>query len=180
MEQSFTLKVTGFFRTERSKMINFIKKRISDESSRDAEDIMQDVMLKIYDLADINIPLEKLSAYVYTALRNRIVDAFRSRKPQESIEELDEQDEFALASVIHGGHESAVENKQYYGEVYRAIDSLADEEKALVIATEFEDVTFRELSEEWDVPIGTLLSRKKRALDKIKNILVKGGFKNEP
>jgi len=39
------------------------------------------------------------------------------------------------------------------------------------VATEFDGRSFRELSEEWQVPIGTLLARKSRALQKIRNKL---------
>jgi len=45
-----------------------------------------------------------------------------------------------------------------------------------VVLTEFEEVSFRELSEEWDEPLGTLLSRKARAMEKIRQALKKGGF----
>ncbi len=51
------------------------------------------------------------------------------------------------------------------------MDGLADEEKAVVLATEIEGRTFKELAADWDVPIGTLLARKSRALGKIRKRL---------
>jgi len=41
-----------------------------------------------------------------------------------------------------------------------------------VIATEFDGRSFRELSEAWEIPIGTLLARKSRALRKVKDALI--------
>jgi DNA-directed RNA polymerase specialized sigma24 family protein len=70
--------------------------------------------------ADFTVPIEDLSAYIYRALRNKV------------------------------------------------IDSLSPEQKAVLIATEFEGRTFCELSEEWQIPIGTLLARKSRALFRIR------------
>jgi DNA-directed RNA polymerase specialized sigma24 family protein len=35
----------------------------------------------------------------------------------------------------------------------------------------FEGKTIKELSHEWNIPVGTLLSRKHRALAKLRNIL---------
>jgi RNA polymerase sigma-70 factor (ECF subfamily) len=132
------------------------------------------------DMADLNAPLENMSSYIYTALRNRVIDALRTRKNTGSLDEPGAVDEMALKGLINEGDraDSAMEKKEYYGQIYKAMEGLNDEEKAIIIATDFEGMTFRELSEEWGVPIGTLLSRKKRALDKIKNIFTKGGNEN--
>ena len=54
----------------------------------------------------------------------------------------------------------------------QAIAQLRPDEQAVIIATEIEQRTYEELSEEWDVPIGTLLSRKHRSLSKLHKILL--------
>jgi DNA-directed RNA polymerase specialized sigma24 family protein len=51
------------------------------------------------------------------------------------------------------------------------LDSLNKEQRAVIIATEFDDRPFRELSKEWEIPIGTLVARKSRALKKIREKL---------
>ena len=73
-------RVTDFFRTEHNRLVSYVRSRIDDAADRDAEDIVQDVMLNIFDKADISIPIENLAAYIYQSLRNRIVDLFRKRK----------------------------------------------------------------------------------------------------
>jgi RNA polymerase sigma factor (sigma-70 family) len=180
MEKPFFTAIAEFFEKERGKMKNFIKSKLSDSSSRDAEDIIQDVMLKLFENADINIPLEKLSSYIYTSIRNRIIDLYRSKKPQISIEELGQEEEFSLAKAVNDGRMADVEmeKKEYFMELCRALDLLDADEREVVIATEFDDYTFKELSEEWCEPIGTLLSRKTRAIQKIRSILLKGGVKD--
>ena len=57
------------------------------------------------------------------------------------------------------------------GLLRQAISELRPDEQAVIIATEFEDRTYEELSEEWDVPMGTLMSRKHRSLSKLHRIL---------
>ena len=54
----------------------------------------------------------------------------------------------------------------------QAISELRPDEQALIMATEFDHQTYEELSEEWDVPMGTLLSRKHRTLSKLHKILL--------
>lgn len=156
-------KIQEFFRTEYSRWVRFVRRLIDDAADRDAEDIVQDVMLGIFDKADITVPIENLSAYIYRALRNRVTDMFRRKKDLASLAEL------VYESVEDAAN--ALEQKELRETVVKAIDNLSDEQRAVVIATEFEDRSFRELSEEWEIPIGTLLARKSRALQKIRSEL---------
>ncbi len=175
MDKAEKVKTADFFEKEKPRLVRFIRDRIAEDSSRDAEDILQDVMLKVFGLADINAPIENLASYIYAAIRNRIIDAFRAKRPQLSFDELEDAEAAGLENLIYNmKNESAAD----YGEVYEAIGRLEESERAILIATEFEGFSFRELAKEWNEPVGTLLSRKKRALDKIKNILIKGGVKN--
>jgi RNA polymerase sigma factor (sigma-70 family) len=180
MEKTLSTGITGFFRKERSKMVGFIRKRIADESGRDAEDIMQDVMVRLMEGADVGAPIENLASYIYTALKNRIVDMIRSRKPQQSLQELEEHGSLELMDVLEENRspDKTLESDEYKEEIYSALSQLNDDERNIIIATEFEEITFRELAEDLDVPIGTLLSKKARALDKIKKILTKGGVEH--
>jgi RNA polymerase sigma-70 factor (ECF subfamily) len=174
MEKEQSIKrpaIAGFLAGEYNKLVNFVRKRIADGSDRDAEDIIQDVIVKLYEASDFNVPAEKLTSYIYTAVRNKIIDVFRTRKDHLSLDDPDHSMEFALAQVIQDA--PADDSSDMKEKVYMAIDTLSEDERAVVIATEFDDISFKELAEEWETPIGTLLSRKKRALDKIKTILIK-------
>ncbi len=52
-----------------------------------------------------------------------------------------------------------------------AIQELSDIEQFIINQTEFEGKTFEQLSKELQIPIGTLLSKKHRALNKLYKIL---------
>ncbi len=156
-------KVTDFFRTEYKKLVRFVRYLIDDAAERDAEDIVQDVMLNIFDQADFTRPIENLSAYIYQSLRNRVIDVLRRKKDVISISELIRDVRY---DTVH-----EVEKKEIQEQILQAMDSLSDEQRAIIIATEFDGYSFRELAEEWQVPIGTLLARKSRALQKMRNKL---------
>lgn len=145
-----------FFRTERRKLVNYVRSRIDDAADRDAEDIVQDVMLNLFDKADISAPVENLAVYIYQALRNRITDLFRKRKEVYSLEKV----------VEDTGHDPGkiVENRDLQDKIFDDMDSLNEDERAVLMATEFDDRTFQELSDQWGIPLGTLLARKSRAL----------------
>ena len=156
-------KFSQFFQKEYFRLVRYVRRLIDDAADRDAEDIVQDVILSIFDKADVTIPIENLAAYVYRSLRNKVIDIFRKR------EEI-----LSLSDVIGDARsdtERVVERKELMDFVFRAIDSLPDVQRAVFIATEIEGWSFRELSEEWEIPIGTLLARKSRALQHIRKKL---------
>jgi RNA polymerase sigma factor (sigma-70 family) len=120
-------------------------------------------MLNLFNKADITAPIENLSAYIYQALRNRVTDMLRKKKETASLREF--------VQPLKDDTAQTIEQKELKAKVFDAIDNLNDDQRAVVIATEFENRSFRELSEEWRIPLGTLLARKSRALQKIKKEL---------
>jgi RNA polymerase sigma-70 factor (ECF subfamily) len=77
----------------------------------------------------------------------------------------------ALISDLRYNAENRLDKKQMRRRLYEAIDNLNDEDRAVVIETELEKRTFKELSHQWGIPMGTLLARKHRALRKIRKLL---------
>ena len=146
---------------------------IDDAAERDGEDIVQEVFLNIFNLADVTGPIESLPAYIYQALRNRIVDYLRKRKMDTvSLDAgISEDREFTLADVLHDtryGTAADVDKEEIRQRLFEAVESLGPDQKAIVMETEFNGRSFKELSSAWDVPLGTLLARKSRALKKIR------------
>jgi RNA polymerase sigma factor (sigma-70 family) len=160
--------VAVFFQKERPKLINFVRKRLDDTEDRDAEDVVQDVMLSIVNNLSFLAPVENMAAYVYRAIKNRIVDHYRKRKERlvhfEDVIDAISGDTMAefLADVHYDTH-NEVEKKEIRDRIMKAIDRLKPDQKAVWTATELEGFTFDELSILWQEPIGTLLARKHRA-----------------
>jgi RNA polymerase sigma factor (sigma-70 family) len=167
--------VADFFKAERARLVGYVRSLIDDAAGRDGEDVVQDVIVSVLERLDVTAPIEDLSAYVYQALRNRVVDHFRKRRPTASLDApVGDDPELSLGSLLSDPAADAFDT--VYGAELRlrilsAIELLSDDEKAVVIETEFNETTFKELAERWGVPIGTLLSRKSRALAKIAQAL---------
>lgn len=170
MSSKFLGQAELFFSSDRKKLLRFVENKIADEPSRDAEDIIMDAMSGIFELSDPNIPVEKAVSYVYSAIRNRITDALRKRKLSVPIEDFEEPVSFKLFL----DEQSGVDNDKKIDLLYNAIDSLKPDERVVIIATELKGVSFKDLSIQLNEPVGTLLSRKKRAMDKLRKIMKKG------
>jgi RNA polymerase sigma-70 factor (ECF subfamily) len=183
-ESSEKGRLAEFFRTEYRMLLGYVRRRIDDIAAQDAEDFVHDVAVQLFDRADVAFPIEHLSAYVYQALRNRIADYFRRRTSMLSLERhsLDQEAlDFAGKSEQGDYHShSEIRQMEIRHDLERYMDGLNEEEKKLVIATEIRGQTFSYLSKLWDVPLNTLLSRKARALAKIRRRIQTEKQKKEP
>ena len=79
-------RIAEFFAKEKSRLVNYARRWVQDTAERDGEDIVQDVMLNIFDSTDITAPVENLTAYVYRSLYNRVVDMLRKSRRTVSLD----------------------------------------------------------------------------------------------
>lgn len=163
---------------EYGRMVGYVRKRIQDSTDRDAEDIVQDVVYSVFNTADISAPFENLAAYIYQGLRNRIIDIFRTRKKNLSLDaEISTENEGMklgdLVEDITHCPDREMGRKEASKVLYVAIGKLKIDEQKLIVATEIDGYSFQELADDWGVSINTLLSRKSRAMAKLKGIINK-------
>src|SRR5579862_4012533 len=65
---------------EQGRLRNFIRRRVADEA--DAEDILQDVFYELIEAYRLMKPIEQIGAWLYRVARNRIIDRFRKKRPE--------------------------------------------------------------------------------------------------
>lgn len=162
-----------FFASERTRLVAYVERRVGAMAECDAEDFVQEIALTLFSRADLAAPIENLAAYVYRALRNKIVDYFKSRKRTQSLDAGNESGDSLIALLADTRYDTAgsFERKAFQAALIAAMERLSEEERALIIATEFDGVSFREFAQRDTVPLGTLLSRKARALKKVRVML---------
>lgn len=158
----------AFFTRDGEKLVRFVKNQAHRISEMDAEDIVADVMISLVSKLETNGPVENIAAYAYRSIRNRIVDYERNQRKTTSLDGMaDEDGELPFLSMLASPGEEPFAQEEHAAQMKRlmeAIDQLEPRQRAVLIATELKGKSFRELSEEWDEPMGTLLSRKSRAV----------------
>ncbi len=144
------------------RLINFVKKRVN--SLEDAEDIVQDVF-SVFIEGNLAETVEDLSAWLFRAARNKIVDLYRKRSSA------------ADTGQLSGTEESGTEfesGKRFWEELETALSELPEEQRTVFEQNELEGKSFREISEETGENINTLLSRKRYAVlylrERLKNL----------
>lgn len=138
----------------------FILRRVGDEQA--AEDILQDVFLKIHaGIAGLNDE-RRLQSWVYQIARNAIVDFYR--KPiygQELPEELAAPD----------GDGDEVE-RQLARSLRGMVEQLPDEYRQALILTAFEGLTQKEVAERLGLSLSGAKSRVQRGREKLRDLLL--------
>ncbi len=146
--------------TERSGMLAWLAIRVDRE---EAEDILQDVMLRAFTRLDALEPVRDLGAWLWRSLRNGVIDAWRTRKRRKTasspVDELD-----LLVDRAFRGVEDELERAEVIEALYEAIDSLPAEQKEVIVAQSLLEETFSSISKRTGVPVETLSARKRRAL----------------
>ena len=86
-------RISEVVRRERSRLGNFIRRRVPDP--RDAEDVLQDVFYELVEANRLLMPIDHVTGWLFRVARNRITDLFRKKKPERfgDIAVADEDDE---------------------------------------------------------------------------------------
>ena len=120
-------------------------------NAHDAEDLVQETMLRAYRAFDGYTPDTNIRAWLYTILHRVRTDAYRrfARSPQTV--ELPEQG-LAVAppqDALARGQE----------DIARALDGLPEAFRCAVVLRDVQDFTYDEIAKILQVPIGTVMSR---------------------
>jgi RNA polymerase sigma-70 factor (ECF subfamily) len=154
----------SFFNKEYHSLKAYVHSKIENDVDRDAEDIIQDVALKIFSRKEI-VPINNVAGFVYRSIRNKIVDIMRKRKPTRVDDEFDDQfTEFA--EQFYGDSDNSYSDDMT-SELKKAIFSLNPMYREIILAIDVEGYSYREISEETGIAEGTLLSRRHRAISQL-------------
>ncbi len=145
----------------------------------DAEDLTQDVFLKIFsNLASFDMARGSLQVWITTMTRNLLVDNFRRTKNQRATGSLDEGWESTeelrpidrLTSSAPSPHESAAQ-KELAKMVQNALARVSVELREAVILRDLQDLDYKEIAQVLGIPEGTVKSRISRGRAELARLL---------
>ena len=145
----------------------------------DAEDLTQDVFLKVYsNLSSFDTGRGSLQVWITTMTRNLLVDNFRRTRNLratgsldegwESVEELKPIDR--LTSKSQSPHEAAAQ-KELAKMVQSALARVSVELREAVILRDLQDMDYKEIAQVLGIPEGTVKSRISRGRAELARLL---------
>jgi RNA polymerase sigma factor (sigma-70 family) len=162
-------KIEAVYNDERKRLLGYIRHKISDRV--EAEDILQDVFYQLtIGFRDIR-KIENLTAWLYRVADNRITDLFRKKRPvsisYNENAKNDDEGPLLLQEILPslGSKPEDDEIKELIWEaIEETLSELPEEQRSVFVANEFEDMSFKEISEKTGTGINTLISRKRYAV----------------
>ncbi len=137
----------------------------------DVEDILQNVF---YNLAKIDLvenPIEQISSWLYSVAKHQIIDRRRKKKEERFSESEDGEDNTGYLNEISDilsdpGDTPEMQYLQtlFWEELETALNELPEEQRVVFELTEIEGFSFKEISQFSDIPVNTLISRKRYAV----------------
>lgn len=156
----------------KDKVVNFLYRYTGDRD--EAEDLAQDAFVKLYRSKNLYKEIAKFSTWFYTiAINTAKTDARKkSRYNALSISDYDpenEKDYEIPANVLAPDEVANAKIENYY--IQKAIDSLEDSFKEVIILRDIEDMDYEEIAQVTGLPLGTVKSRINRGREKLKKLL---------
>ena len=133
----------------------------------DAADLVQETYLKAFRFFDKFERGTNCKAWLFRILKNSYINRFRKTSKAPDTVEYDAIEEF-YETIRDSSVETSVVEEQVIDnalddEVAKAIESLPEEFRTVIILCDIESFTYEEIAEFIDCPIGTVRSRLHRA-----------------
>ena len=119
-----------------------------------AEDAAQETFIQAWMKLDSYQPKSSLRNWLYRIAVNTAIDMLRKEKRilPEAVDEMP----LATGDL---GPEAAYIHEERAAAIHNAIAALPDASRAVLILREYEGLSYREISETLDIPLGTVMSR---------------------
>ena len=132
----------------------------------DAEDLVQETMLRAYRSFDSFEPGTNLKAWLFRILTNAYINVYRKKQREPQKVSADELEDFDLYQELKNHDpqfqetpETIVLDSLVDSDILQAIDELPEQFRLAVMLSDVEGFSYAEMAEIMDVPMGTVMSR---------------------
>jgi RNA polymerase sigma-70 factor (ECF subfamily) len=132
----------------------------------DAEDLVQETMMRAYRSFDRFEPGTNLKAWLYRIMTNAYINTYRKRQREPQKVSSDDIEEFDLYRELKNHDpslgetpESIVLDSLVDSDIIEAIEDLPEPFRMAVVLSDIEGFSYAEMAEIMDVPLGTVMSR---------------------
>ncbi len=143
-----------FIREYKIPLYNYIYRIVYNRE--DAEDLLQEVFLKIFKNIDSIDFKRNLRSFIFKIARNSCIDFLRKRKSR-----------IPFIEEIYESKNDIYERMKLKGKIERALLNLKEEDREIIILKYIENFKIKEISEITGIPENTVKIRIFRALKKL-------------
>lgn len=142
---------------------------------QDAEDLVQDVLLKLYPRTEEMLEIQRLRPWLARVLYHQYVDSVRRRARSPVLQLVTEgdgeDDPLDKVPTTREGPEEHAERSGVRDLILNALRQLNPEQRAVVTMHDVEGYSLEELETMLETPLGTLKSRLHRARQRLRALI---------
>lgn len=137
-------------------------------SADEADELAQETMLTVWRRADTYDPARAAAGtWIYTIARNKRIDALRKKQAQ-PLAPVPVDEMFALPALDTPSPHEALARADEQAAIAAALAELPAEQAEVLHKSFFENKTQEEIARETDVPLGTVKSRMRLAVERLR------------
>jgi len=147
----------------RNRLMTFVYRFVNDFEQ--AEDIVQDTLLKVYTHRHFYKEIAKFSTWIYTIAGNLAKTELRKRKRRKvtNLSQMTREDRVYEIPADDTDTGDRIQGQYAEQQLQKAIQSLPLHFRTVVILRDLQELSYEEISNIVDVPLGTVKSRINRA-----------------
>ena len=157
------------------KLMRYVR-RISAATQEDAEDILQDVFVKVYrNLNDFDTSL-RFSSWIYRITHNQVISHWRKTKSRPQVLKFEADEDFL--KFIANDEDLALDTERKFEseEVRQLVDALDEKYREVLVLKFIEGKDYKEISDILQKPLGTVATLINRAKKQLKRIIEEKGI----
>lgn len=162
INKSFTYAINDHQSSLKTFAFNFTK------NIDDADDLVQDTLLKAMRYANLYVEGTNLKGWLYTIMRNTFINDYRRMVKKRGL--IDTDDEISSAQLFSSAFHNDVNNKFIKDDVNKALSKLGHDYYTPFIKY-FEGYKYHEIADMLNIPIGTVKTRIHVARKELKSSL---------
>ncbi|MDR3057499.1 MAG: RNA polymerase sigma-70 factor [Prevotella sp.] len=152
------------------KLIRFAKEYVG--INEDAENIVQDIFLRVWERQDTICLIENINAYLFRLVKNKCVDYLRYRlsteKYNKTVQNSFEAEMNLKIQSLDRFDDSFMSEKSMEDIVNEAINSLPPKCREIFLLSRIEGLKYREISERFGISVNTVENQMSIALKKLR------------
>ena len=147
----------------RDRLINFVYPFLGDFEQ--AEDVVQETMLKLYEKKHYYREIAKFSTWIYTIARNLANTELRKKKRRKTtyISRMTKDDRQYDIPAVQADLNQNLQNEFIRDRIHAAIKELPEHFKTVIILRDIQELSYDDISNIVGVPLGSVKSRINRA-----------------
>jgi len=147
----------------KDRLFNFVFPFFGDVEQ--SEDVVQDTMLRLYEKKHYYKEIAKFSTWIYTIARNLANTELRKRKRRKTtyLSQMSKEERQYDIPAVQDDVDQDLQNEFMRNRINLAIDALPEHFKTVIILRDIQELSYDDISNIVEVPLGTIKSRINRA-----------------